>query len=157
ASVPSPRGDASEDEQRLVIEEELSRLPESLRLPVVMCYLEGLTNAQAARCIGCPEGTVVSRLARARDRLRRRLRARGIAVVGAAALTGLLCDGAAAMVAPSLLHAAISFSMRGGTMAAPLVSAQVARVADAVVRSMRWQRILWCSAAVFFGTAFVGT
>src|SRR5262249_20223492 len=64
ASLPTSTN-SSDDERRGVIEEEISRLPETLRLPVVMCYIEGMTNGQAARRIGCPEGTVVSRLARA--------------------------------------------------------------------------------------------
>src|SRR6185312_3302839 len=50
--------------------EEIERLPEAYRLSVVLCYLEGLSTEEAARRLGCPKGTVLSRLARARDRLR---------------------------------------------------------------------------------------
>lgn len=39
----------------------------------MLCYLEGLTNEEAARRLGCPKGTVQSRLSRGRDRLRERL------------------------------------------------------------------------------------
>ena len=56
-----------------MIQEELRRLPEKYRAVVVLCYWESLTHEQAAIQIGCPVGTVRSRLARARNLLRRRL------------------------------------------------------------------------------------
>jgi DNA-directed RNA polymerase specialized sigma24 family protein len=46
----------------------------------VLCYLEGKTNEEAARLLGCPRGTILSRLARARERLRRSLSRRGLAL-----------------------------------------------------------------------------
>jgi hypothetical protein len=62
----------------LVLDEEVGRLPERYRLPLVLCYLLGRTIDEAARELGCPRGTVAVRLARARDRLRRRLVLRGL-------------------------------------------------------------------------------
>ena len=56
---------------------ELARLPEKFRAPVVLCYLEGQTAEEAARRLGCPRGTILSRLARARERLRGRLARHG--------------------------------------------------------------------------------
>ena len=56
-----------------VIHDELGRLPERLRAPLVLCYLEGLTHDLAARQLDCPVGTVRSRLARGRDLLHRRI------------------------------------------------------------------------------------
>ncbi len=58
------------DELRRVLDEEIDRLPERYRVPVVLCYLEGRTNDEAARHLGCPVGTIASRLATARARLR---------------------------------------------------------------------------------------
>ena len=48
--------------------EELGRLPEKYRAPMVLCYLEGLTTEEVALQLGCPRGTILSRLARARNR-----------------------------------------------------------------------------------------
>jgi RNA polymerase sigma factor (sigma-70 family) len=64
-------------ESRAVLHNELGRLPESFRKPLVLCYLEGLTQEQAAAQLRCPLGTVQSRLARGRAKLKSRLTTRG--------------------------------------------------------------------------------
>jgi hypothetical protein len=61
-----------------VLHEEIGRLPEWCRAAFVLCHVEGKTAAEAAALLGCPRGTVLSRLARARQRLAARLRGRGI-------------------------------------------------------------------------------
>jgi len=60
------------------LRDEVSRLPESYRLPVVLCYLEGKTNQEAAAQLRCPVGTIKGRLSRARQTLRDRLSRRGL-------------------------------------------------------------------------------
>src|SRR5262249_38322205 len=59
------------------------RLPESLRGPILLCYLDGLTQDEAADRLGLPKGTLKGRLERGRDALRRRLVRRGLASAGA--------------------------------------------------------------------------
>jgi RNA polymerase sigma factor (sigma-70 family) len=56
-----------------LLREEVSRLPESHRAPVVLCYLHGKTNQEAAAQLRCPVGTIKGRLSRARQTLRVRL------------------------------------------------------------------------------------
>ena len=74
AVVPPP---ADAFELRPILDEELARLPAKYRDPLVLCYLEGLTHDQAAGQLAWPVGTVRSRLAGGRDRLRSRLARRG--------------------------------------------------------------------------------
>src|SRR4051794_25877581 len=66
-------GDGDRPEPWPELHEEIARLPEKYRAAVVLCYLEGLTTEAAARTLGCPQGTVLSRLSRAREQLRGRL------------------------------------------------------------------------------------
>ena len=89
------------------LHEEIVRLPERYREPVVLCYLEGLTTEEAARRLGWPRGTVLSRLSRARERLRGRLTRRGLAP--SASLTGAwLSPGASTTSMPTtFLDAAV--------------------------------------------------
>src|SRR5579883_2531511 len=61
------------------LHEEIARLPARYREPLVLCYLEGLTTGAAAQRLRCPQGTVLSRLSRGRERLRARLIRRGLA------------------------------------------------------------------------------
>jgi DNA-directed RNA polymerase specialized sigma24 family protein len=66
----------------------LNRLPDGYRQPVVLCYLDGQSNEEAAARLNCPVGTIKGRLSRARQTLRDRLRRRGLdmyAISGAAA------------------------------------------------------------------------
>jgi RNA polymerase sigma factor (sigma-70 family) len=65
-------------ELRAVLDEEMVALPEKYRAPLVLCYLEGLTNEDAARRLGWAPGSMSYRLARGRELLRRRLTRRGL-------------------------------------------------------------------------------
>ena len=91
------------DELGRVLHEEIDRLPERYRAPLVLCDLEGRTHEQAARHLGWPVGTVKSRQARGRERLRDRLRRRGLAPNAGLLATALQADGPMALISPALV------------------------------------------------------
>ena len=104
-----PREDQAE--LRGVLDDELARLPGRLRRAVILCDLEGLPQEEAARRLGCPLGTVKSRLSRARGRLKGRLLRRG--VTPAAFLSATFFDAATARAAvPAALHASTLYRAR---------------------------------------------
>jgi RNA polymerase sigma factor (sigma-70 family) len=78
AVTPGPEHDSARSVLRLVLHEEVDRLPAAYRSAVVLCYLEERTNEEAAAVLRWPVGTVKSRLARARELLRARLTRRGL-------------------------------------------------------------------------------
>ena len=90
AEVPAPPAPPWDD-LRPVLDEEVSRLPARERSAFVLCYLQGKTHAEAGRELGCPAGTVSWRLARARERLRRRLARRGGSAASGPASTRRRC------------------------------------------------------------------
>jgi RNA polymerase sigma factor (sigma-70 family) len=89
ADLPArPCRDSDSRELRQVLDEEVNRLPSHYRNAFVLCYLEGLTNVEAARELGCAKGTIDSRLSWARLRLQKRLTHRGIGLSTVLAVLG---------------------------------------------------------------------
>ena len=125
-------------EQAEALHDEIDRLPGSFRLPVVLCYFEGLTLDEAARRLRWPAGTVRSRLARARDKLRRGLTRRGVvlpAAVLAAALTPRSAS-ASHLIPPVRHHDQGRDRSSRPDRPPPAVSASAAALAQEVLRSM---------------------
>ncbi len=141
------------------LHEELERLPERFRIPLVLCYLEGLTHQQAAQRLKWPLGTVESRLTRGRQRLRERLLRRGVvASTGLAALTALP-ESTSAAVPPGWLeataHAATRFA--AGEPAVTVSSTQVASLVQGTLKTMTpvylKLSVIFCLAAGLTATA----
>jgi RNA polymerase sigma factor (sigma-70 family) len=98
----APSDDLVWQDLRPILDEEVNRLPDKYRHPFVLCYLEGKSNTEAARQLGCPPGTIATRLAWARERLRSRLTRRGVEL-SLASLAAALAAEAARAAPPALL------------------------------------------------------
>ena len=107
--VPAPP--EADGELSGAVDEELEQLPHRMRAAFVLCCLEGMTSAEAARELGCPVGTVDSRLHAARTRLRDRLTRRGLGptavLVGATCAPSATATLPAPWVATALRHATV--------------------------------------------------
>jgi RNA polymerase sigma factor (sigma-70 family) len=100
--------DPDRDELRAIIDAEINRLPERYRLPLILCHLEGLRHEEVAQKLGCPVGTVESRLSRAREQLRSRLTRRGLAPT--ASVIGLVASPADGAVSVGAAFSALTES-----------------------------------------------
>jgi RNA polymerase sigma factor (sigma-70 family) len=125
------------DDLRPLLDEELGRLPDRYRAVIVLCDVEGQPIKEAARLLGCPQGTVTSRLTRGRKLLAGRLARRGVALSGVL-LAGVLGRHAtAAVVPPPLVLATIkAASCAAGQAAASGISAKVAALTKGVLTGM---------------------
>ena len=123
---------AETDELRLILTEELARLPEKYRAPLLLCDMDGLTYDAAARRLGCPAGTVGVRLKRARERLRGRLTRRGIGLSPAVLAAWAGAEKANAAMPAQLVAAVVEAASRSDTAGAASIAA---RVADRTLRA----------------------
>jgi RNA polymerase sigma factor (sigma-70 family) len=146
---PGPAAEASWREVRRILDEELQRLPENYRLPLVLCYLEGRTRDEAADELGCTPGRIKGLLERGRERLRGALIRRGLApaAAGAALMTETVL---AAPVSP-LLAVAGRIAVRllaGESPAACGVSSAVARLSEGGLPLMASKKLVLLLALV---------
>src|SRR5262249_28760669 len=142
----------------LALEEEVQRLPEAYRLPVVLVCLEGWSQEEAARELGCTPDSVRGRLARGRKRLHAQLVRRGLtlsAVLGGAELTRGV---SAAALSSATLKAATAVAAGTGATAG-VVSANVAALAEGVLKVMyvKQSLVVGVTAVLLFGLLGVGT
>ncbi len=137
AVAGDPAASCPSTELLAVLHEELDRLPAHYRAAIVLCDLEGHTCEQTARYLGCPIGTVGSRLVRGREKLRGRLIRRGLAPAAGTIAAAVAHDAALGAIPTPLVEntarAAIQYSAHPAT---GIVSFAAARIARDLSRSL---------------------
>jgi RNA polymerase sigma factor (sigma-70 family) len=159
--MPEPEAVPQElwQDLRPLLDQELSRLPDKYRAPIVLCDLEGVTRKEAARQLGVPEGTVAGRLARARTMLARRLARHGPVLSGGLLAVLLAQNGASAGVPISAVSSTIKAATlltAGQGAAAGMISAHVAALTEGVLKTMLLTQFK-AAAAMLLAVALLGT
>jgi RNA polymerase sigma factor (sigma-70 family) len=161
AAPPPPADPAAEvswREAQAIFDEELQRLPERYRPPLVLCCLECLTRDEAARQLGLSPGTLHGRLQRGRDLLRRRLARRGLALSGVLSAAAL-CDGTARAALPPALVVgsarAAALLAAGRTVPAGVVSAHVLALTREAMKRMFLTKLKLVAAVALCAGALV--
>src|SRR5262249_11825094 len=126
-----------------ILDEELARLPDRYRLPLVLCYLEDRTHDEAAARLGWPVGTVKSRLARGREQLRKRLTRRGLTLSVAALATALAAGAAPAAVPAAWVRTAVRVAalVAAGKAPSEILSDRSVALAEGALRSLARGRL----------------
>jgi hypothetical protein len=144
AAASATEADRHDLERALL--EEVDRLPEKYRAPIVLCYLEGLTHEAAARRLSWPIGSVEGRLARARGLLRSRLTRRGwalaIGLLGASVSAGTVSAAVPVALAKATVQAALRYTAgRAAAVAAGVVPEAIAGFSQGALRTMLLTRM----------------
>jgi RNA polymerase sigma factor (sigma-70 family) len=151
--TPLPRTVAeiqqADREDNSILHEELARLPEKYRVPILLCFFEGLSHADAAKRLGWPTGTVAGRIARAKDVLQSRLVRRGVTIPAIGLTTLFSTEGISGAFAAATTQAAMAF-VSGSTVTG--VSASVLPMAKGAIRAMTISK-LQTAAGVLFACA----
>jgi RNA polymerase sigma factor (sigma-70 family) len=162
AEIPCPvRPIAESPSVEAVVQDEIARLPERFRAPVVLCCLEGLSYDLAARRLGVTEPTLRGRLHRARKQLASRLRGRGItAGTFAAAVEPVRL--ALPPLRSSLVESTVQFSIRWSSVTgllsgAAIVPDSIAGLAQGVIKTMLLQSLKLSGIVVLTAAAALGT
>jgi RNA polymerase sigma factor (sigma-70 family) len=159
--LPAPAAPPDLDwrDLRLVLDEELSRLPEKYRAPLVLHYLEGKTVPQVAQGLGWTPGTVAGRLARARERLRAGLTRRGVTLTAATLAAALSQQAGAGVLPATLVKSAVKVTtlfVLGHAAVPGAVAPKAAALAKAVLHAMLLTK-LKVAAGVLLAVAVTAT
>jgi hypothetical protein len=142
-----------------IVHEEIDRLPDKLRSPVVLCCLEELSYEQAARQLSINEPTLRGRLHRGRQRLEARLRARGISL-GTILPLGTPATRLLAPVSHALVEATVQLASKWFTVGALAIGAgspTVHLLAQGVIRTMIWNSVKVATIPAVVAASILGT
>jgi len=137
--IVAPAADAAPWELRTILDEELTRLPESYRAVVVLCHCQGRTRGEAAQQLGWKPGTVKIRLERARALLRARLTRRGLALSAGLVASALAEGSATALPSATLVNSTVDAAREfaaGKLSAALTISTAAAQLAEGALKAM---------------------
>jgi RNA polymerase sigma factor (sigma-70 family) len=151
-SIEAAPEDLSQFDVRPLLHEELGRLPDKYRSPIVLCHLEGKTHEEAARALNWPVGTVSGRLSRGRELLKSRLERRGVAVPSA------ILAGSNWNVAQSLPQSIVESTLTAATRfaTAQSVSASVQSLTQGVLIAMLFNKLKTASLALIVAGGVTG-
>jgi RNA polymerase sigma factor (sigma-70 family) len=149
----NPLAEVSGQELLVALDKELLALPEALRAPLVLCYLQGATRDEAAQRLGCPLTTLKNRLERGREQLRTALVRRGVGL--SAVLLGTLLTqqtaGAAATIALAPGTARAALALAAGRSVDGMVSSQVSQLVKGGAGAMCWNKFTATLALLLVG------
>ena len=147
AALADPAAEVTWRELGAVLDEELRRLPERQRAPLVLCYLKGWTQDEAAQQLGWSKGTLRRRLGEARERLHARLVRRGVSLSVGLLATGLAQRAAEGALSPALVRAVVgaAVAIPSGAMPAALPLSRLKATAA----------LLLAAAGLFAGTGWL--
>jgi RNA polymerase sigma factor (sigma-70 family) len=149
-AAADPLADLEWRDLRPILDEEVQRLPQRYRAPVILCYLEGQSYEEAARQLGCPKGTVAARLARARERLRAALTGRSV-TLSTAGLAALLAERSEAAVSAGLAGTTVRAALATATGQLGVVPARAAALAAGVLKGLSLGKSVFMATLVLLG------
>lgn len=145
-------------ELQTILDEELARLPENYRAAVILCCLEAKTQEEAAQQLGCPLGTVRSRLARGRKLLHKRLTRRGLTLSTAAFATALTASAATGVAPAALVNPAIKAALliAAGRTASEIATPTIAKLVDGGMKALAGAKIK-IAMGLLLAVSFIGS